>query len=142
MHHRYSQKPLLVKIVLILSFVLFYFMAPAQQKSATYEEAIKKADSYLQQNQLLNAKAYYQMALKLKPEDAYAVKQIRAVVDKLKASQAKEEKYYDIIDLADVFFDEGAYNKALAQYRKALGVIPGDAYAQDQIAKIQRKRAE
>ncbi|NOX86495.1 MAG: hypothetical protein GXO86_11140, partial [Chlorobi bacterium] len=80
--------------------------------------------------------------LKLKPEDAYAAKQIRAVVDKMKASQAKEEKYYDIIDLADVFFDEGAYDKALAQYRKALGVIPGDAYAQDQIAKIQRKRAE
>ena len=141
MHHRYSQKPLFVKIILILSFTLFYVVAPAQQK-ATYEETIKKADTYFQQNQWLNAKAYYQMALKLKPEDDYASKRIKAVVEKMKANQAKEEEYYDIIDLADVFFDQQAYDKALAQYRKALTVIPGDAYAKDQIDKINRKKAE
>ena len=141
MHHRYSQKPLIFKIILVLAFALFYIAAPAQQKT-TYEEAVKKADTYFQQSHWLDAKAYYQMALKLKPDDAYATKKIKEVVNKMKASQAREEEYYDIIDLADVFFDQGAWDKALAQYRKALSVIPEDTYAQDQIDKIQRKKAE
>ena len=142
MHQRYLQKALVFfRMAVITAITLIYFTAMAQQ-GPTYEEAIKKADTYLNTQQLLNAKAYYQMALKLKPNDPYAIKQIRVVVNKMKNNQAKEEEYYDIIDLADVFYDQKAYSKALVQYRKALNVIPGDAYAKDKVDEILRKKAE
>lgn len=142
MHHRYRQKALgFFKVAVITVITLIYFTAMAQQ-GPTYEDAIKKADTYLNAKQLLNAKAYYQMALKLKPDDPYAIKQIQVVVKKMKNNQVKEEQYYDIIDLADVYYDQKAYNKALAQYRKALSVIPGDAYAKDKVDDILRKKAE
>ena len=57
----------------------------------------------------MDAKGYYQMALKLKPDDDYANEKIEAIVEQMKGQKAKEEEYYQIIDLADVYFDENAF---------------------------------
>ena len=112
------------------------------QQAKTYEEAIRLADKYYAANKLLDAKAYYQMALKYKAGDAYANEKMTEVVGKMKAFMSKEDEYYDIIDLADVLYDEMAFDKAKEQYRKALGVIPGDEYAKEQIAKIDKIQSE
>ena len=142
MHQRYHHLILRVlKIILVTGIVMLYIPATAQQ-TQTYEQVIQKANNYFQQQHYLDAKAYYQMALKLKPDDSYATNQIKAIVQKIKSNKEKEEEYYDIIDLADVFLDEKAYDKALVQYRKALTVIPGDTYAKDKVDEILRKKAE
>ena len=108
------------------------------QQAQTYEEAIALADKNLEENNLLDAKAYYQMALKYKTDDTYANEKIISIVALMKTQLSKEDAYYDMIDLADVLYDEMALDKALEQYRKALQIIPGDAYAKNQIASIEK----
>jgi cytochrome c-type biogenesis protein CcmH/NrfG len=112
------------------------------QQATTYEEAIKLADKYYAENKLMDAKAYYQMALKYKSDDTYARRKMTEVVDKMKSFLSKEDEYYDIIDLADVLYDQMALDKALEQYQKALNVIPGDEYAQEQMAKIRQIQSD
>jgi tetratricopeptide (TPR) repeat protein len=112
------------------------------QTAANYQQAVQKADQLFKQGNYLDAKAYYQMALKFKSDDAHSEKQIKAIVEKLREQMQNEEEYYDIIDLADVFYDEKAYDKAKSEYRKALKIIPEDDYALGRIETIQRIEAD
>ncbi len=112
------------------------------QQAKTYEEAVSLGDKNLKVNNLLDAKAYYQMALKYKTDDSYANEQIVSIVEMMKSQLSKEDEYYDIIDLADVMFDEMALDKAKEQYRRAIQVIPGDEYAKNQISKIEKLQSD
>lgn len=130
---------------LSLLFLIGFIITSNQvfsQQTKTYEEAITFADKNLKEKNLLDAKAYYQMALKYKTDDAYAREQIVNIVEMMKTQLSKEDEYYDIIDLADVMFDEMALAKATEQYRKALQVIPGDEYAKNQIDKIEKLQSD
>ncbi len=126
-----------------LLFLLLLLLPPLfAQQIGSFDEAIEMGDRYYKQKKYLDAKAYYQMALKYKAGDSYAKSQISAIVELLKAGMEKEDEYFDIVDLADVFYEEGAYDKALTQYRKALEVVPGDEYANKKIADILRVKNE
>ncbi len=131
-----SLKSLLLLIVLLASFSMY------AQQAKTYEESIEQADELYRQSKFYDAKAYYQMALKFTPDDKYATEQVAAIVNRLKEQQLFEEEYYEYIDLADVLFEEQAWDRALAEYRNALRVIPSDEYARDQVDLILRKKAE
>jgi len=122
--------------------IILFFAAANAQQTGTYEDAISKADQYFKDKNYQDAKGYYQIALKLKPDDSYANEKIEEIVEQLKGQKAKEEEYYQIIDLADVYFDENAFVKAIQEYNKALQVIPGDEYATDKIKEINRLRTE
>ncbi len=128
-------------VFIILSVTLFAPQIHAQQ-AKTYDEAIIMGDKYYKQGKLLDAKAYYQMALKFKKDDSYAKSKTEEIVKKLQEQFDNEEKYYDIIDRADDFFDNNSLDAALIQYKEALKVIPGDNYAKEQIAKINRIKKE
>ncbi|MCF6342470.1 MAG: hypothetical protein L3J31_06660 [Bacteroidales bacterium] len=142
LHHLTTIPPRLLRRTTVL-FVLLAILPPLfAQQTTNYDEAIVKADNYLQQKKYLDAKAYYQMALKYKTADIYAKEQITSIVELLKAGMDKEEAYFDIIDLADVFYEEGAFEKAVLQYRKALEIIPDDEYARKKIEEIQRAENE
>jgi len=130
-----------LRIFLLITLIISFNQLSAQQ-AETYEEAITLADKNYKQDNLLDAKAYYQMALKYKSDDEYAKERITDIVEKMKVYLSKEDSYYDIIDLADVLYDEMALDKAVEQYRKALQIIPEDEYAKDQIAKIERMQSE
>jgi tetratricopeptide (TPR) repeat protein len=125
-----------------LLLLLIFFTPLFAQQSATYDESIVLADKNYKEKRYLDAKAYYQMALKYKSGDAYAKEQIATIVEKLKAGQDKEDAYFDMVDLDDVFYEEGELEKALAQYKKALTLIPDDEYALRKIADIQRVLTE
>jgi len=131
----------LIKVLFVICLITMANHVYSQQ-AKTYNEAIKLADKNLNENNLLDAKAYYQMALKYKTDDPYANEKIVSIVEMMKNQLSKEDEYYDIIDLADVLFDEMAMDKARDQYRKALQVIPGDEYAQNQITKIDRLQSD
>jgi len=131
----------ILRLVLLIGFIITANQLFSQQ-AKTYEEAIEMADKNLKENNLLDAKAYYQMALKYKTDDAYANEKIISIVEMMKTQLSKEDEYYDIIDLADVLYEEMAFDKAKDQYRKALQVIPGDEYAKNQIAKIEQLQSE
>ncbi len=130
------------KIILTMFIVVMVFAfstkALAQQTIKTYDKAIVLGDKYFKQNKLLDAKAYYQMALKYKKSDKYATTKINEIVKKLKTEMINHEKYYDIIDRADDFFLRKAFDAALIQYKNALKIIPDDKYAKNKIATINK----
>ena len=111
-------------------------IAGLAQGITSYEQAIKKADAQYNSGKLMDAKGYYQMALKYKQDDAYSKKKIADIIDKMSQQMDKEDEYYDIIDKADIYFDQNAFEKALGYYRDALKVISNDEYAKERIQKI------
>lgn len=128
--------------VFFLTFFVFAVSVLHAQQAKTYEEAVEQADKLYRQGKFYDAKAYYQMALKFTPNDTHATAQINTIIERLKEHQAIEDEYYDIIDLADVLYEEKSWDRALAEYRKALRIIPSDEYAKDRVDYIIRKKAE
>ena len=130
-------------------FILFLFAGLSivtgnhlmAQNTTTYQEAVKQADKKYAAGKLMDAKGYYQMALKLKKDDPYSKKKIKDIIDKLSQQMDKEDEYYDVIDKADIYFDQNAFDKALGYYRDALKIIPNDNYAKERIQKILDIRA-
>ena len=129
-----------VKIIIAFFLIFLWGMMAAStvkaQVAKTYDEAIRMGDKNSKQKKWLDAKAYYQMALKFKKKDTYALKQVEAIVKKLNAQMALEEKYSDLIDRADDFFDQKEFDAALKQYKAALALIPNDDYAQGKVKEI------
>ncbi len=128
---------------LLLTMVVVFTLplAGRAQSITSYEQAIKKADAQYNTGHFMDAKGYYQMALKYKQDDAYSKKRIAEIIDKMSQQMDKEDEYYDIIDKADIYYDQNAFDKALKYYRDALNVIPNDDYAKGRIAKILEMQA-
>ncbi len=127
---------------IVLVVILLLGLNTVAQKAATYDEAIVKADKCLANSELLDAKGYYQLALKLKPDDTYAKDKISVIVEKLKTSIVAEDEYYDIIDLADALYDQNHLNEAIAQYNTALKILPDDQYALTKVREINKFQNE
>jgi len=128
---KYLQQLLLLLVLLMGSNVVF------SQQAKTYDEAIIKGDKNFEADKLLDAKAYYQMALKFKSDDEYAKKQIDKIVEEMASRIDKEDKYLEIIMVADKLFDNNKLDEAKEEYSKAMAVIAGDDYAKEQIDKIE-----
>ncbi len=122
-------------LLITIAFLIFGLSASAQQVT-TYDEAIIYGDRLYNKTELLNAKAYYQQALKIKPGDEYAKNRITLIVEKMKSAMAAEDEYYDLIDLADELYDKNNLDEAITQYRKALQIIPNDEYALTKVREI------
>jgi len=126
-------------IYIIFLFSLLTTAVPTTTKAqnvTSYEQAVKKADMLFSSGKLMDAKAYYQIALKYKPDEPYVKKKINDIINRLSSQMDKEDEYYDIIDKADLYFEENALNKALDFYQKALNIIPDDKYAKEKIQEI------
>lgn len=144
-----SFKPMLTKgtfsLVLFSLFLTMAMLMPEiplmAQQAKTYQEAMTKAEALLKKHQLLDAKAYYQMALRLKANDALATEKIKEIVQQLKAGENDQEKYYNIIDHADAFLENDRLEEALRVYRNALKLVPDDDYAKTKVAEIKERLA-
>ena len=126
---------LLYKFIAVF-FLMFLGFTTIAQKVTTYDEAIIFGDNSYAKANLLDAKAYYQLAIKLKPGDDYAKNKILLIVEKMKTARVAEDEYYDIIDLADELYDKNNLVEAIAQYRRALKIIPADEYALTKVREI------
>jgi len=125
-----------LRIFITLAIFLFFGLETFAQQAETYDDAIKKGDNLYNQSELLNAKGYYQLALKLKPNDDYAKSKITTIVEKMKSAMAAEDEYYDLVDLADELYDKRELDNAVNKYREALKIIPNDEYALTKVREI------
>ena len=131
---------LIKKYIVLFSIIIVSVLGSYSQLSAqnvtTYEQAIKLADKHYASGKLMDAKGYYQMALKYKQNDTYSKKKIDEIIKKMSHKMELEDAYYDVIDKADMYFDQQAFDKAIKFYRDALKIIPNDDYAKGRIKKI------
>ncbi len=129
-----SKAPLIAVIVLVVVLVAggggYFFMqqqsAAAQQ--AKYDEAMTNATASLQNEKYADAKAAYNTALEVFPEDAAAKQGLESVDGKIK------EKYDVAFNEGNNLFDGKKYVDAIAKYNVALQYVPEDKAATDKIA--------
>ncbi len=112
-----------------------------KQLEERYKTAITKADAAFGSKDYSTAKATYNEALGIKPNEKYPTDKI-AEIDRLLAAEmsAKEldEKYKSAIEKADAAFAIKDYTTAKSGYSEALGFKPAEKYPKDKIAEINK----
>ncbi len=117
-----------------------------KQIDAKYELLIGSADGLLAQDKLDLAKAKYQEALGVKPDQKYPHTKI-AEIDGLLAERARQaeedrkkkeldDKFNDLVAKADKAYDGKKYAEALNDYKDASGLKPDEQHPKDRIAEI------
>jgi len=122
-----------IRIILLLIFIISGNMLFAQSIETDYKSAISKADYYFGNHDFINAKAAYQLAIKLNPQEEYPRKQLEFTLEQLRLKIEKSGLYTQKVAKADKLFEENKYNEAIIAYREALLVLPGETYPQTQI---------
>ncbi|MBN1115865.1 MAG: hypothetical protein JXA77_01575 [Bacteroidales bacterium] len=109
-----------------------------------YNTAIAEADNYFNQQNYDAARASYQKASSILPEQTYPQTRINEInsilANAVKTERDKLEtqsKYDQHITLADKFFNEKSYMQARDEYSRALGVFSDKDYPRTQIDKIE-----
>jgi len=105
-------------------------LARQKEIDERYNAIIAEADSLFNAGRYLEAKAAYDKALGLKPNEQYPKDKIEEIDSML------NDNYLKAIAKADSLFKARDYKGALKAYQEALKYRPGDEYAKDRIAKI------
>ncbi len=104
----------------------------AAQKQENYDALIVEADDLFKDEELSPAKAKYEEARKLIPEETYPLDQITKIDARLKAlaASAEAQENYDAAMAAGTTAVEGKkYTEAITQFETALGIVPKDKEA-------------
>jgi tetratricopeptide (TPR) repeat protein len=125
-------------LLIILSAIICLtapFVALAQQ-GQTYETAIQSGEEMLSKKEYISAKTYFEIALRLREEDAYATKKLNETLQLLRQQMELQEAFFQKMDLGDRLFKQNKLEEALDAYNQALELIPTDTYTLSQAEKI------
>ncbi len=127
-------------VALIILTFSFWFVNPifAQSNQNDYNSAIEQADKYFQEGDYINAKASYQYASGLRPDEAYPKTRLNETITKLREKMVVMEQYNAEVSQADKFFRNGKYDEALLKYIAAQQILPSENYPKTKIAEIQK----
>ncbi len=117
-------------------------VASNKKTKEDYDRLITLADSLYIGKKYINAKANYQLALNLKPNEAYP-KEMISKSDNLQTGQQANEKnteeaYQSAIVSADKSFLEKNYEVAKSGYQTASGIKPSEQYPKTKIAETEK----
>ncbi|MGA2823246.1 MAG: hypothetical protein ABSE72_06930 [Bacteroidales bacterium] len=115
-------------------------LARLKNAKEEYNRLVNLADSFYMAKKYINAKANYQQALKVKPNESYP-KEMISKADNLISGQeanskALEEAYQAAVSDADKLYTAKEYDKAKSGYQNALGIKPDEQYPKDKIKQI------
>ncbi|HRD38924.1 MAG TPA: carboxypeptidase-like regulatory domain-containing protein [Bacteroidia bacterium] len=118
------------------------------EKEAKYAAAIKKGDDGFNAKNWMNAKAGYNEALAIKPDEQYPKDRL-AAIDKAiadeNANKSKAEldaKYTAAVKKGDAAFAKKDWTNAKAGYNEALSVKSEEQYPKDKLAEIEKAIAD
>lgn len=105
----------------------------AQEQAPSYQSLISNGDKEFNNQEYIKAKSYYQEALRIKKDDPTAKSKLNKTLQKIREQSEKEEVFYQYIDEADTYYDDGEYQKSIETYRKAKSLFPKDEYVNERI---------
>lgn len=111
-------------------------------KEKAYEGAITAADKSLKDGALAEAKAGYQQALEIRPNDKYATERIKEIDDQQQKQIARENTYQELILAADAAYNEENWKTAINNYNRAGVIKPGEQYPKDKAKAAEERLAE
>jgi len=104
--------------------------------STPFQRAMARGDNYFNVRDYINAKASYQVAINLVPDDTMAQTRLRRTMDLLRSQKAQNILYDVAIASADKYFQERDYERARLEYENAGKLIPVEAYPKQRINEI------
>jgi len=133
-----------MRFYITLFLTLFIFLGilhtgSQAQQAPTYENTIKSANEKFDSKDYISAKTYYEMALRLKADDAFASKRLSETVTLIQKQMELQEVFYTYLDQGDQLQKSGSETEALASYKKALEIFPQDKYVSAQVSAISEK---
>lgn len=118
--------------------------ADKEKEEQKYKELIAAADGAFGDENWENAKANYEAALGIKPDEQYPKTQIEAVNKKLEELAAadaeakkKEEAYQAAITKGDAAFNEQKWEEAISAYTEAKDLKPAETYPVQRLKEIE-----
>ncbi|MBM3404091.1 MAG: hypothetical protein FJY10_04285 [Bacteroidetes bacterium] len=112
------------------------------KKQEDYQSVIASADKYYAAKDYLNAKAAYQLATEIKPDESYPKQQLAAVMEVIRSQKAQNILYDVAIANAEKFLANKDYEKAKTEFQNALNILPGAQYPKDKINEITKIRID
>jgi len=110
----------------------------ADQLQSDYNKAVALGDKLFMKQDYEGAKAEYEKASQLKPEEDYPKTKIQEVSGLLASIQAQQNSYKQAIAAADKLFSEKQYIEAKIEYQKALKIESDKEYPADRIKEIDK----
>lgn len=109
-----------------------------QESEAAFSKIITQADEYFNNKNYQKAVETYRQALDMRPENAYAKKQLTEAekLNKQESVSLANQQYQKILDVADGHFKDKNYEKALEYYNRALSIKSNDSYPKNKIEEI------
>jgi tetratricopeptide (TPR) repeat protein len=106
-------------------------------KSIRYNDLLSTADNLYGEKMLPEAKAQYELAMQIWPEQAYPADMIKRIDQSLKnESNQKNEAFNNSIAAAKQFFAAKEYDNALQEYIRANSIKPEDDFVKQRIGEI------
>jgi len=103
-----------------------------------YNRAIFTADQYFADGDYINAKASYQYASRIKPDEEYPKDKLRETVDKLREKMVVMEQYNSVLSEADRHYKLKEYEQAKEKYQAAQKILPEESYPNERLTEIER----
>ncbi|PKP12111.1 MAG: hypothetical protein CVU09_01040 [Bacteroidetes bacterium HGW-Bacteroidetes-4] len=121
-------------------------LAAQKSNEEKYRQFIAVADASFTAQQYESAKNNYQLALSMKPAEAYPTKRINEIDALLMQltqmrKQELDEAYNKALAVADAAFNRKAYNEAKNSYQQALNLKKEEAYPQQKLNEIEQQLA-
>ena len=111
-------------------------LANSVKLEQSYLAAIEKGDNALKINDITTAKAAFQEAVGLKPDEVYPKNKVAEIDGILTKQAAKKAAYDNAIKTADDALASKDYAVAKASYKKASTLKPTEQYPKDQTGKV------
>ncbi len=122
------------RIIFLLAFLFTGIFAFGQASTDEFQDALKKADEYFQNGDYMNAKAAYQLASRLNPEDQHTKDRLKESLQLLRVQVEQRGKYKSQLKLADELFGQKSYEKAIIAYQQAKQILSKDTYPDEKVA--------
>lgn len=110
--------------------------AERKKKEAEYKAAVDAGNKAFSSKNYEEAKAQFNKAAGIKPNEDYPPKKIAEIESILAGNADKDKKYLDAIAKGDKAFGEEKYTDAIAAYKEAIAAKPSEKYPQNKLSEI------
>lgn len=114
------------------------FQEEAKQKQKAYDIAIAEGDKAYNNAAYEKAKAAYENALAIFPNETYPQTRLKEINQIISSRQGKEQAYRKAVQQGDKYLRSNAYNQAIKSYEYALKIDPTKQYPKDKISEVKR----
>jgi TonB family protein len=112
-----------------------------RKRDKQYAQHMKQGRRHAANGELEAAKAAFEQALGVKPDDEAAMRRVDAVKTQI-VKRREQQKYEALRAQGEKRMKQSDYKAAIKSFREALEVIPNDSFARKQIAEAKRRQKE